>query len=72
MSTTTILNSEHNGNVAKNLSKYATALEVILEKLCDESDKRIAMLALHGIQAEADRVNSLETIFFIGTNLSEA
>lgn len=72
MKDTTTLTEEHSGNVAKNINKYASALGFILEKLTDDDDRRIAALAVHGIQAEAERVNGLETILCIGSNLAKA
>ena len=69
---TTILTEGHSGNVAKNINKYANALGFILEKLADDDDRRIAALAVHGIQAEAERVNSLEAILCIGSDLAKA
>jgi hypothetical protein len=72
MSDTAIFAEEHGGNVAKNINKYANALGFILEKLSDDDDRRIAALAVHGIQAEAERVNGLETILCIGSKLAKA
>jgi len=68
----TAISTENSGTVAKNLHKYANALDRIMEKLSDDDDKRIAALAVHGIQAEAERVNGLEAILCISSNLARA
>ena len=60
---------QQTGNIAQKINLFTEALNEILGKLSG-NDKRIAEIAIQGIEAEAQRVSYLESVVGVAYQIS--